>query len=145
MKTFKLKNYTTSVPAVKSLTEIEKLLVDFGASAIMKEYEKEKISSISFKLNNNGFKLPANVEGVFRSMSNPRNRTDAKLEQAERVAWRIIKDWLHAQLSIVASGQAQPEQVLLPYLYDGKQTLYEKFKAGGLALESMPIEPQERY
>jgi hypothetical protein len=135
MNEFKLKNYTTEVGATQSLQEIEKLLISFGASAIMKEYINGKISSISFKLKENGFKLPATVEGVYNTMPNPRNRSDAKLLKAERIAWRIIKDWLHAQLSIVKSGQAEPEQVLLPYLFDGKQTLYDRFRKGGLKLE----------
>ena len=51
-----------------------------------------------------------------------------KQEQSERVAWRVIKDWLDAQLSLIYVGQAELEQVMLPYATDGKTTLYEKLK-----------------
>ena len=37
-----LKNYTTEVHATKSIDGIEKLLVEFGASNIMKEYDEIK-------------------------------------------------------------------------------------------------------
>ncbi|GAG95531.1 unnamed protein product, partial [marine sediment metagenome] len=49
-----------------------------------------------------------------------------------RVAWRIIKDWTHAQLSLIASGQAQPLEIFLPYMFDGKLTFFEKFEANRL-------------
>jgi len=129
----KLRNYTTSVPADRTLQQIEKLLADFGASHIMKEYMDGKVIWIAFKINNSSYKLPANIEGVFRAIYST-DRTQSKMEQAYRCAWRIIKDWIHAQLSIIASGQAMPDEVLLPYLWDGKRTLYEVYKSGELQL-----------
>lgn len=131
----KLKNYTTSVPAERSIVEIERYLVDFGATAIMKEWDNDKkVISIAFKIKEAGFKLPANTEGVAIALFG-HNLTEVKKKQAERTAWRILKDWIHAQMSIVVSGLAEPEQVLLPYMYDGKLTLYQKYKEGKLMLE----------
>ncbi len=34
---------------------------------------------------------------------------------AARVAWRIIKDWVAAQLAIVESGMVEIAEVFLPY------------------------------
>lgn len=137
---FKVINFTTIIPKEKTLMEIEQMLALFGASAIMKEYLSDgTCSSLSFKLGDKGYKLPANVQGVNIVLTQgkkiQRNRTNNlkhKDEQAERVAWRIVKDWLHAQLSIIASGQAEPEQVMLPYLFNGKETMWERYKAGKL-------------
>ena len=140
---FKLKNYTTEIPADKSIFETEQMLAAFGASAVMKQYLSDgKIYSMSFKLGEKGFKLPANVQGVYdvlyagkkerHGKDNMKNRD----EQAYRVAWRIIRDWLHSQLSLIASGQAQPDEIMMPYTYDGKQTLYEAYKTGRLQLEA---------
>lgn len=150
MDEFKLKNYTTSVSVLKSIMEIESLLSKFGASRIVKDYLSDgTINCLSFKLGDRGYKLPANIEGVKQVLTgNKRNSyiKDAmkkREEQAQRTAWRIIKDWLHAQLSLIKSGQAEPEQLLLPYMFDGKQTLYEKLKQTNYQIEA-PKEERRR-
>lgn len=43
-----IKNYTTEVPASRSIENIEKLLMQSGATNIMKEVKDGSISSISF-------------------------------------------------------------------------------------------------
>lgn len=37
------------------------------------------------------------------------------VEQAKRVSWRIVKDWVEAQLAIIESGQAEMGEVFMPY------------------------------
>lgn len=137
----KLKNYSTSVEGEKSIMEIEKFLAEFGASAIMKTYGADnRVVSISFKHLNQGYQLPANVEGVAnvlfgkKRLKHSRDSQVHRDQQAYRVAWRIIRDWLHSQLSLIESGQAQPDQILLPYMFDGKKTLYEAYKSGQLQI-----------
>lgn len=133
---FNIKNYTTDVPASRSISEIESLLASFGASASVKEYDIDgKVSSLLFRIEKDSFKLPANVEGVkdllFKGKAG-QYRSDykkAREAKAYRVAWRIIKDWVHAQLSLIASGQAVPCEAFMPYMYDGKRTLYQSFAA----------------
>ena len=46
--------------------------------------------------------------------------------QAVRVAWRIVRNWVEAQLAIIETRMVKTEQVFLPYAVtrDGK-TLYE--------------------
>jgi hypothetical protein len=48
--------------------------------------------------------------------------------QAERVSWRILKDWVEAQLALIESGQAEMGQVFMPYaMNDQGRTMYELF------------------
>ena len=51
-------------------------------------------------------------------------------DQAERVAWRICKSWLEAQITLINLEQAKMEEVFLPYLVVGKnnESLYEVMK-----------------
>jgi len=131
----KLKNYSTSVKPEKSIMQIELLLSDFKASAIMKEYQSDgKVRTIAFRLNEVPYKLPMNTEGVKNVIfKNKRytgrvNGMKSRDDKAYRISCRIIKDWLHSQLSLIMSGQAQPDEILLPYIYNGQKTLYEAFK-----------------
>ena len=134
----KLKNYTTRVPAAQSITEIEKILVQFGADKIMKDYREDgTINCLIFSLRGIGYKLPANVEKVYVVITKGRKIiSKASYEkQAERVAWRVLKDWVAAQLSLIEIGQAEWDQVLLPYAFNGEKTLYEiaKERRNGIA------------
>jgi len=141
----KLKNYSTQVSVSKSIMEIEKILASFGAEAIIKEYFPDgKVNKLSFKLGEKIFKLPANINGVKTVMYGDKKRYHGRdsmkhrEDQAHRVAWRIIKDWIYAQLSLIISGQAYPQEIFLPYMYDGKKTLYQKFVDDGKFLLDKP-------
>jgi len=134
---FKMKNYTTEVTPERSIAEIEKMLALFGATAIMKEFTPDgRVFDLAFKIQDKAFKLPAHVDGVKKVLfegSRPPTSKDIERrreDRANRVAWRIIKDWIHAQLSLIASGQAHPHEVFLPYMFDGKKTLYQTYTDG---------------
>jgi len=138
-KKFNIKNYTTDVPAVRSIAEIESTLAAFGAKAIMKDFTVDgKVGALSFRLEDKVFKLPADAEGVkkilFEGKEDHGRQELIKSREARayRVAWRIIKDWIHAQLSLIASGQAHPQEIFLPYMFDGKRTLFEVYMEGNL-------------
>jgi hypothetical protein len=138
----KLKNYTTSVSAEKTIMEIEQLLAEFGAQKIMKDILSDgKVSALSFLYQNKAYKLPVNYEGVNMVLTQGKrvrhgvNQGKEREEQAYRTAWRIIKDWLHSQMSLIVSGQAMPDQILLPYQWDGKRTLYEAYAQNLLRIE----------
>ena len=49
-----------------------------------------------------------------------------KEEHVYRVAWRIIKDWVEAQMALLETEMVKIEQIFLPYIItkDGK-TVYE--------------------
>lgn len=56
-------------------------------------------------------------------------------EQAERTAWRNIRDWVLAQMAFVEAGNVEVDEVFLPYLTDGKgRTLYQVYQSGQLLL-----------
>ncbi|GAI38670.1 unnamed protein product [marine sediment metagenome] len=142
--TAKLKNYTTSVPAERSIGQVQALLIEFGAEKIMLEAKDKRVFGVTFAFMVNGklipFKLPTNDDQVLeyiwndykKGKSRYRKTKDDLRDDAYNIAWRIIKDWVHAQLSIIAIGLVRPEEVFLPYLYDGSRTLAEKFTDGDL-------------
>jgi hypothetical protein len=131
-------NYTTSVEAAKSIGEITSILSRFGARSIITDYDDNgNVSGIGFVILIEGsplsIRLPCNVEGVYdalRAAKGVPNRSKTRL-QARRVAWRILKDWLEAQLALYQIGQAEMAQVLMPYAIDSEgRTAYQMFKEG---------------
>src|SRR5664279_2816228 len=100
-------NYTTTLNSEQTIGEIQKLLSDYGVTAMMTEYEGRNVSAVSFRMTVGdrpmGFKLPCNwraVLEVFKSQGITSARIkhkDKNLEnQAIRTAWRIIKVWIEA-------------------------------------------------
>lgn len=147
---FNIKNYSTEVPASRSIAEIEKLLAAFGAMAIIKEFTSDgRVHFLAFRIENESFKLPAHINGVKevlfsgRRSYHGRDSMKKRDDKAYRVAWRIIKDWIHAQLSLIASGQAHPQEVFLPYMYDGKKTLYQAYTEGRLLTQKSETQEEK--
>lgn len=144
-----IKNYTTDVPVNKTVSEIHLMLADHGAKRILFDYGADsKVTAISFTIETptgeQAVRLPANVERVREVLrqqkNNPRNRNRSQIDdsqdQAERVAWRIVKDWLAAQLAILETEMVDVQQVFLPYFLNRQgQTLYEVYSSGALMLE----------
>ncbi len=136
-----IKNYTTEIPAEKTIAEIQKMLAENGARGIAIEYnESGKIKDIFFKivLQNKElpFRLPAKPEKVYTALrgqqpDHMQQRYGKQWqEEAERIAWRICKSWLEAQITLINLEQANIEEVFLPYLIVGKnnKSLYEVMK-----------------
>lgn len=100
------------------------------------------------------FQLPCDFTGVFRYMANEYRDARARRQfennpaskaQSRRAAWRIIKNWVEAQLAIIDAGQATMAQVFLPYVRMQEQggiTMYAKFMQQVAAQKSLP--PAER-
>jgi len=118
-----LLNYTTKVDADKTANEIARCLSMHGAQAVMTEYDPKEsyVTSISFKILLEGrsiaFRLPCDWKPVLQILENDRkvshsltNRT-----QAVRIAWRIVKDWVEAQMALVETKMVTTQQVFLPY------------------------------
>jgi hypothetical protein len=127
-----LLNYTTSIAPQKTVMEIQGLLSKAGARSIMVDYDTEgNITALSFQLilegNTVSFKLPTDWKPVHETLK--RQRVSARLqtpEQALRVAWRITKDWVEAQLAIIETKMVSPVQVFLPYaVTKNGQTVFE--------------------
>ena len=128
-------NYTTSIAPEKTALEIQKKLVSAGAKAFMTNYDEDGIMvALTFQIKNLYFRLPINIDGVYQTMQEDRKvpRGKKTYEQASRVAWRIIKVWIDAQVAIIQAGQADLEQVFLPYAQNQNgKTVYETIKENG--------------
>lgn len=146
-------NYTTTVPAVRSATEIGHRLAKHGASQVTTRYatnpngatQPVAVSfSIATEYGPRNFDLPANVDGVYRALRRDRSVPPryTNPEQAERVAWRILKDWVEAQLALIQAGLARLDEVLLPYMvtHTGRTLAVEYRESAGLrqAIEAAP-------
>jgi hypothetical protein len=131
-------NYTSGVAATKTAAEIQQLLAAHGAAAVMVRYVERAPAAVSFTLSgphgDRAFTLPVDVDAMFASLKEQGRRREippryATREQAERTAWRVVKDWLAAQVALVAAGMAALDQVMLPYLHvDGETTLYQAYQ-----------------
>lgn len=140
-------NYTTSVDSDKSIAEISGLLTRFGARSITTEFDSDGFASgISFiimvEMRPLAIRLPVNVGGVYKTLDMEKgvpNRLRT-MAQARRVAWRVMKDWLEAQLALFKVGQAEAGQVLMPYAVDSEgRTAYQIFRESHLkALNPAP-------
>lgn len=136
-------NYTTSIKIDKTVSEIQGKLVAAGAQAVLTEYDSERVlSAISFRMLHQNcmvsFRLPAQIDKIYVLLQNDRGvpRRLKSREQAARVAWRIIKDWVEAQLAIVEAEQAQMVEVFLPYAQNPNtgQTLFEQLAGSDFKL-----------
>ena len=101
-----IKNYTTSVPANRSIEEIQTALVKHGATGVMYEYEQGtgRIQALRFMLVINdrpvAFSLPVEwrrFQEVLRLQRVSRWRDE---NYVYRVSWRNIRDWVMAQLAL---------------------------------------------
>ncbi len=133
-----LLNYTTSIQTAKTVSEIQEMLARAKARAVLTEYDPEGlVSAISFRMKTQqgdvlSFRLPARIDNVQKVLLR-----DAKVprplktrEQAAKVAWRIVKDWLAAQLAFIESEQADFEQLFLHCVQDqAGRTVYETYQS----------------
>jgi len=152
-------NYTTKIAVETTISEIEKLLSDSGVNKILKEYDKDgKIEAISFIIETEKgklpFKLPMNVKAVMQTINNQtgeyrrqksRNGSYGQqvrvvpqsmyndYDQARRVGWRIIRDWLEAQLTLFFLQMVKIEEIFLPYMYNEKtgKTMFQMLEEKG--------------
>jgi len=146
MKKMAILNYTTTIPVEKTISEIEKMLSQSGATKILKEYDTQgNTTSMSFKIMTEKgelpFKLPMKSEAVLQVLKDQSGtyknttygqkrivpKSKANKEQADRVGWRIIKDWLEAQLALFFLQMVKIEEIFLPYMYNDKtgETMFQ--------------------
>lgn len=144
----KIKNYTSKVPFTKSVSMIEKCLIDMGANHINKTYQDSILVGITFQIIQEGFpiiiKLPANIEAITKEMlleikkkkSGESKKNEEKIvlkisDQAVRTAWKLLLDWTQVQSSMVIIGKRKVLEMFLPYIYDSQKdiTIYEKLEA----------------
>lgn len=136
-------NYSTSIAAAKTVGEMQAMLAAHGAARIAVDYEDGGPTALSFLLvtphGPRHFTLPVRVDAVQAllvkedragKLKSGSKATRTSHEQAERVGWRVMKDWLAAQLALVDAALVSLDEVMLPYLHvdaDGR-TLYAAYK-----------------
>ena len=136
-----LKNYTTIVPANRSIEEIQTALVKNGATGVLYEYEQGtgRIAALKFRLlikgNEVGFALPVQwrrFQAVLKKQGIARAEDE---DYVYRVAWRNIRDWVLAQMALYETMIVELPQVFLPFAMDrAGKTLYENVSDGKFLL-----------
>ena len=131
-------NYTTKVSADRTVAEISQLLVKKGASEIMTSFD-EHAKPVALKWRTRSkhgplsFSMPVRVDAVYEVMTRQRvmaTNNAARREQAYRTAWRIIKDWVEAQMALLETEMVDFEEVFMPYILSGRETLYQAMSEG---------------
>lgn len=131
-----IKNYTTEVSVERTISEIQKLLVKNGAKRIVIDYDDKGISALSFMVEFKSklipIRLAAKVDRVLEMLNQqvrekniPRKYNN--IEQARRIMWRILLDWIDSQMTMVEIGQKELLEIFLPDIcsLDG-ETIFEK-------------------
>jgi len=136
-----ISNYTTKIDPHKTIGEITQILAKHGARETAISYDTEGTPvALKFMLILSDkplfFELPARSSGVLNALRKdgvPKGMLN--LQHANRVAWRIIRDWVEAQTALIKAEIATPQEIFLPYLLmkDGK-TLFNKVQEGGTKL-----------
>jgi len=138
-----LKNFTTSISAGKTIGEIDELLIEFGAENIMKVIENKSVKAIMFTLDLQGnqipFRIEANIEKTAEFLATQYNNSHSRkskskddfINEAYNITWRIWKDWIHSQISIIATENVEAIKLLLGFVAVNKEfTLGDKFLEG---------------
>ena len=141
-----VENYTTKVAAKRTASEIQEVLSGHGVTRIMLEFADGAPTGIAFEalteLGPRSFRLPVDVDAMHRLLI--REKRAGRLSgisqalaqdraHAERVAWRVVAEWIRAQMTLVASQMATLDQVMLPYLVTATgHTLYADYREQGL-------------
>lgn len=147
-----IKNYTSDKPIERIFAELQHALGTHGAKHISFEYSDDgKIQGVAFTIKVHDrfipIKLPARVEkaqAVLKKqweegmISHKRGRENTYgYEQAYRVAWGNILDWVQAQMALLEIGMAKMEEVFLPYMQDREGvTFFERMEQRGFLLDS---------
>lgn len=149
----KIKNYTSTVPAERTIAAIEIALAEFGATGTRKEFANGKPVAMSFTIAapSGGLvdiRMPVDVEVVYAILcERARGRRKSAINkqvaasiraQAERTAWRIQYDWLTVTLTQILMRQIETLQAFFPHIVKDGQTLYSVVAKSNFALLAPP-------
>jgi hypothetical protein len=133
-------NYTTKISARITAGECVQILADAGAEAVALQYHEGAPVGLIFTIATPGgradFVMPVDVAAMrkvlraadFESLHTSSARlADLRSERhAANVAWRVVKDWLEANVALIAAQMVTLDGVMLPYL---------QLKSGGTLLD----------
>lgn len=138
-----IRNYTSSVPTNRSILQIEEILLSMGATHIAKEYDGfGNVSSIMFSIRQGDgavpFKLPAKCDALKKYFLQQYRRPskvqeDAAFAQAQRTAWKNVKEWVELQATMIKLQQIEFMEAFVSYAWsiEKGQTFYEQVKGSG--------------
>jgi hypothetical protein len=131
-----LKDYTTTVSVHRTIGEITEMLVKAGARGVMQEYgDHGRVTALKFVIPFDramlSYALPIDADRVRKVLAEQRVAGKyLELAHCERVAWRIVRDWIAAQLAIIETEMVTVQQVMLPYmLTEDGQTVFARFRS----------------
>jgi hypothetical protein len=138
-------NWTTKVPVAQTVGELTALLAASGAQAVGTTYDGGRPTGLNFLLplpyGTKAYALPVDADAMHRRLRQAEEAGDfaaarkargtfSSREHAERVAWRVVKDWLEAQLALIEAGLAVVDQVMLPYVQVDGRSLHSVWVEG---------------
>ena len=125
-----LLNYTTKIPAEQTAAEI---LTHYGPAG-MATGLKWRMETASGTI---GSSLPINTEVVFEILAQDqvmKTNPAARMQQANRTAWADHQGTGAVPDSTIETEMVTVEEVFLPYMLTGKQTLYQALSNGDLKM-----------
>lgn len=144
--------YTTKIEPSKTIAEIQEDLVAHGAKQVMANYtDNGKIEALSFVIVTPegkaiAIRLPCDPAPVLKVLEKQYREGKVRRplvneEQALRVAWRIVKYWIEAQMALLETQMVKMEQIFLPYaIVAGGLTLFEAMRSKNFGLLEAKIE-----
>lgn len=137
-------NFTTQISATRTVGEIQAMLAKAHAAYTVVKYDAvgQPITLI-FEFAHNTYLLPCRSEAILKLLqSNPHvPRSLRSQEQATRVGWRILKDWLAVTLALLEMRLADPEELFMPFMVTNDQsqaTAYTVYKEQRALMEKKP-------
>lgn len=127
-------NYTTKIDAFKTIGEIQSMLAKRKAKEVLIQYNDGLPTALMFSVEIGGemfrYSLPCRWSAIHKILQREVRESRYKTEShAINVGWRVIKDWIEAQLALIDTGMVDIGEVFLPYqLQEGATTVYEKMK-----------------
>lgn len=142
-----LLNYTTKVPAATTVAQIQAILVKYGATDLLMQYDAGQIKALSFKVKTLqgtvAITLPADVAATYRVLRKTAPRAYWDMDRARNVAWRIIKDWVEAQMALIQTEMVTLAEVFLPYVItDDGRTVFQRLQENHFQLRSPDTDDQ---
>lgn len=136
-------NFTTKIDAWKTVNEIQQILAKHKVTHFSIKNEGSYPVALAFTVDYNdrplNFLLPCNHDGVLRCLRRDKKvpNSSKNSEQALRTSWRIVKDWVEAQMAVVEAELAPIQEVFMPYLVvnnNGETLSHVILQNGGVKL-----------
>lgn len=136
----RIKNYTTQLSEDEIFKQIHKILASHGVKRTSFDYDDNgRAVAIEFVVEAGNerltFRLPARFKEAEPLVAKARKAArlaasgEALKDASYRVVWTVIRDWLDAQMALIDIGASRLEEVFMPYMIEGGQTLFEHFVA----------------